>query len=212
MMKVYDSDNKLSDINVIDGLVYELYDESSNLIIHLPCSFKKTKIIVGKKCTVELGAGIVVKKSLTIYTKNHHRVSIGNNFNVRSAEIVCRSEPKTFVEIGNDVLASSELVIRASDAHTVYDCGTKMPINCPKSGVKIGNHVWIGQRVTLLKDVIIPNNCVISLGAIVTSRKFEDNSIIAGVPAKTIKSNINWSPYNTFNYCKINNINRDKII
>lgn len=56
----------------------------------------------------------------------------------------------------------------------------------PSSGcVTIGNNVYFGQKVTVLKGVSIGDNCVIGLGSIVT-HSIPDNSVAVGTPAKVI--------------------------
>lgn len=62
----------------------------------------------------------------------------------------------------------------------------------PAEDIEIGNHVWIGHRVLIQKGVRIPNNTVIGTGAIVTKKFDETNTILAGVPSKVVKHNINW--------------------
>lgn len=52
--------------------------------------------------------------------------------------------------------------------------------------VKIGNNVWIGGRVIILKGVTIGDNAVVGAGAVVT-RDVPANSIVAGNPATIIK-------------------------
>ena len=51
----------------------------------------------------------------------------------------------------------------------------------------IGNNVYIGNNVILLPGVTIGNNVIIGAGSVV-SKNVQDNSVIAGVPAKVIKS------------------------
>lgn len=53
--------------------------------------------------------------------------------------------------------------------------------------VQIGNNVWMGRGVMVLKDSIIGNNSIVGTGSVVT-KKFDDNQIIAGVPAKVLKN------------------------
>lgn len=53
--------------------------------------------------------------------------------------------------------------------------------------VTIGNNVWFGEHVTVLKGVSIGNNCIIGAGSIVT-KSIPDNSVAVGVPAKVISS------------------------
>lgn len=56
-----------------------------------------------------------------------------------------------------------------------------------RKGIKIGENCWIGSKVTVLDGVEIGSGCVIAAGAVVT-QSFPKNSILAGVPAKIIKS------------------------
>jgi len=56
----------------------------------------------------------------------------------------------------------------------------------------IGNHVWIGSGVQIYKGTNIADGCVISANSIVRGVFNEPNSLIAGNPAKVIKTNIEW--------------------
>lgn len=58
-----------------------------------------------------------------------------------------------------------------------------------RKGIKIGNNCWIGSKVTILDGVEIGDHCVIAAGAVV-NKSFPAHSVIGGVPAKIIKSNI----------------------
>ena len=49
------------------------------------------------------------------------------------------------------------------------------------------------QIVSSLKCAIIPNDCVVGTGAVVTKKFDKSNCVIAGVPAKVVKENISWS-------------------
>ena len=59
-------------------------------------------------------------------------------------------------------------------------------------GIIIGNHVWVGNRVHILKNTVIPDNTIVGTKSIV-NKPFEDtNTVIAGIPAQIVKKNINW--------------------
>lgn len=55
-----------------------------------------------------------------------------------------------------------------------------------KGMVSIGNDVWIGGNVTILRGVKIGDGAVIAAGAVVT-KDVEPYTIVGGVPAKVIK-------------------------
>lgn len=96
----------------------------------------------------------------------------------------------TRIEIGNDCLFSSEIVFRTGDSHSILDMDGNR-INASKD-IIVGNHVWVGHRALINKGVTIEDDSIIGTGAIVTRSFCEKNVVIAGVPAKIIKSNVNW--------------------
>jgi acetyltransferase-like isoleucine patch superfamily enzyme len=53
--------------------------------------------------------------------------------------------------------------------------------------VLIGDNVWLGRNVMLLKGTKLENNIIVAAGSVV-SKEFTQNAIIGGVPAKVIKS------------------------
>ncbi len=53
--------------------------------------------------------------------------------------------------------------------------------------IHVGRNVWIGAAATILPGVTIGENAVVAAGAVVR-KNVEANTIVAGVPAKFIKS------------------------
>ncbi|MGT2960218.1 sugar O-acetyltransferase [Streptococcus caballi] len=53
--------------------------------------------------------------------------------------------------------------------------------------ITIGNNVWLGGGATILPGVTLGDNVVVGAGAVVT-KSFGDNVVIAGNPAKIIKT------------------------
>lgn len=51
--------------------------------------------------------------------------------------------------------------------------------------VIIGNNVWIGRRAMFMPGSAVGSNVIVAAGAVVT-KKFGDNLVIGGVPAKII--------------------------
>ncbi len=91
------------------------------------------------------------------------------------------------IYIGNDVIMGPNVQI-FSENHNFSNLGlTIKEQGVTKNAVFIGNNCWIGAGATILAGVTIGDGCVIAAGSVVT-KTLPANSIVAGVPAKAIKS------------------------
>lgn len=119
---------------------------------------------------------------------NNCNVTIGKNSTMETCYMVCMGQENS-ITIGNDCMFSGNVEIWNSDTHLITDMEGH-GINQSKP-IIIGNHVWLGKGVKVLKGVNIGHNSVIGMGSIVT-KNIMDNSIAAGNPARIIKNNIKW--------------------
>lgn len=175
----------------IKGLEIMFQGNNNYLEIGYPCKFTETKLVFSKNnSTIKIGRFGKIRKTKITCGENSS-VILGDYFNVRSMFISLLGADNTNVEFGSHCLLSLEILIRPSDGHAIFDKDTKELLNPPQD-IKIGNHVWIGQRAVLLKGAEIPENCVIGAGALVNKKFTESNCVIAGTPAKIIKRGINW--------------------
>lgn len=58
----------------------------------------------------------------------------------------------------------------------------------PGDPIEIGDDVWIGANCTILKGAKIGNGCIVATGAVVLGGTYPDRSILAGNPAKVVKT------------------------
>ena len=94
------------------------------------------------------------------------------------------------MDLGNDVMIARNVVIYDSDFHDLFDEeGRKLNSS---TGVKIGDHVWIGTNSMILKGVKIATGSIIAAGTIVTTDV--NDKILAGNQniICEIRKNINW--------------------
>lgn len=95
------------------------------------------------------------------------------------------------VSLAENERRSDNIHIWGSDTHTITDASGKI-INWGKF-VEIGSHVWIGTGVTILKNTKIPSGTIVGAHSVVSGCKIkEENCIIAGSPAKVVKTNVIW--------------------
>ena len=96
------------------------------------------------------------------------------------------------IEIGEDCLFSNHIIMRTGDSHSIIDSSTGSRIN-PSKDIIIGDHVWVGHDVKLLKGVKVGDNSVIATGSILSNDEYPANSVIGGVgKGRVLKSGINW--------------------
>lgn len=119
-------------------------------------------------------------------------ISIGSNTMLNGVCIVSYEK----IEIGSECQIASSTIISDTDFHPVDPIirarqakGEKYPFDSVgKKPIKIGNNVWIGWNCTVLKGVEIGDDCIVAAGSVVLAGSYPNGSLIAGNPAKVIKS------------------------
>ena len=106
-------------------------------------------------------------------------LTVGKNFNRLGGTIIDDSHC-WLITIGDNVTLAPRVHILAHDASTKNALGyTRIGL------VNIGSNVFVGAESVILPGVTIGNNVVIGSGSIV-AKDVEDNSVVAGNPAKKI--------------------------
>lgn len=139
----------------------------------------------GEKSTISFGKSVCIGPGVNMIVKENATLKIGDRTYFTSD---LHLEAVKCIEIGSDCAVSWGATIIDDNHHKV------LPKTLSKNGaefVKIGNHVWIGCNVTILKGTEIGENCIVAAGSIAKG-KFPPNSLIGGNPAKVIKDNVSW--------------------
>lgn len=89
------------------------------------------------------------------------------------------------VEIGARCLIGDFVTVYDCDFHEMDSAHRSRSVG-PIEPVTIGDNVWLGSRVIVLKGVSIGENSVVAAGSVVT-RSLPANVVAAGVPARVIK-------------------------
>lgn len=133
-------------------------------------------------------ATLLIEDSFAIYSGSKIYINSGASLKLGSGYINHNLSLSVFqsITIGKNVAISENVVIRDSDNHAL------VPSEKEKTQpITIGDHVWIGINVTILKGTVIGENSVVAAGSVV-SGIFPANSLIGGIPARVLKEGINW--------------------
>ncbi|WP_440408386.1 acyltransferase [Neorhizobium petrolearium] len=94
------------------------------------------------------------------------------------------------IAIGRDCMFASEIIFRPNDMHLIFDEAGAL-INGSKP-ITLHDHVWIGQRATVLKGVEIGSGAIVGVGSVVT-KSIPPACAVGGSPAKIIRRNVAWT-------------------
>lgn len=139
-----------------------------NSLIYLGTGMHKVDISLWNDSVCHCGKFIHYTDTLTFYLSEHKHCFIGDS-----------------------CIISFDVLIRNSDPHLIYSCNDGNRIN-PTKSVYIGDHVWIGQNVRILKDTQIDSGSILGAGSVVAGKKIPHNSIWAGSPSRQIRGGIFW--------------------
>jgi lipopolysaccharide O-acetyltransferase len=176
----------LGSLRLIRDLILSKFVSHRVRLIRYPYYFRGARNIhFGRGFTSGVGLRIDAfgqKSNQVIFGDN---VEVGDYVHIGAVDSVI---------IGDNVLMASKVYISDHD-HGIYR-GAPEHLSGPAEiqsqkilqtfPVKIGNNVWLGENVCVLKGVKIGENSIIGASAVVT-KSIPANSIAIGAPAKVVK-------------------------
>ncbi len=152
----------------------------------------KSDIILGDKVTI-WG---------TLLSQNHGKIILGDYAHIgNTVQVMCVNK----IIIGKYAVIADESIISDNNNHPVMPeyrlAMTQTPHGSEMKKQKysdckpiiIGENVWIGRRVIINKGVTIGDNSVVAACSVVT-KDVPANCIVAGNPAKIVKTDIDKLP------------------
>ncbi|WP_285009815.1 acyltransferase [Pedobacter faecalis] len=181
---------KLKSKCTLKGSVY--FSDSSD--IRLYYGSDKGDVVIGNH----------VKMYGKLTTQNHAKIICKDNVTIGSNTIVHAVSGVTF-ETGATI--SYNVTISDNNNHPVHPEDRKLIYSNPSpkylyrsvweisdnAPVVVGENAWIGAHAIILKGVTIGENSIVAMASVVT-KDVPANSIVAGNPAKVVRTDIHLLP------------------
>ena len=196
-ISINDPNNSLSIHDSIDGLTLSV--KGKNNVIEIGECLRPSVIritINGDYNRIKISSILNVKELIinvgTHVPANRTSLEIGRNISMERFNYILLHNSGNRCVIGDDCMFSNEVTIRGGESpHLLFDRNTGEYIDI-SDGIFIGNHVWIGEKVFIMKNVTIPNECIVGAGSVVTKRFDKEYCVIAGNPARVVRENVQW--------------------
>lgn len=111
-----------------------------------------------------------------------YNIFVGKNF---YANFNCTFLDVSTIEIGDNCMFAPNVQLYTA-THPLHPVKRNSGLEYAKP-IKIGNNVWLGGGVIVTPGVTLGDNVVVGAGSVVT-KSFPDNVVIAGNPARIIKT------------------------
>lgn len=147
----------------------------------------KTRTTLRIRGHLQFNGTAFIGRSSRFHVEKDARLVLGDDFKISSSSsIMCCKH----IEFGRNIQFSWDCLVMDSDTHAIiYEDGRMSQQDKP---IVFGDNIWIGCRCTILKGSNIPSNCVLGANTLITGQNFEENSIIAGTPPRSIKKIQGW--------------------
>jgi acetyltransferase-like isoleucine patch superfamily enzyme len=145
--------------------------------------------ITGEHNKIILNDGVHLRGANIIIRGNHCSITVGRNTTFGGVRIV-NVGTDCAITIGEGCLFADHVELWSSDTHPIYN--NKKEIINHEAPITIGDKVWVGSHVIVLKGVSVGDGSIIGMGTLVT-KDIPSHVISVGNPNRTVKEDITWS-------------------
>ncbi len=139
--------------------------------------------------TLKVNGNFIVGNDFAIHitTNACMKISGGSYFGHRT-RIICTK----LIKLGQFFRFGFDSIISDSNYHFIHNT-EKNTVSEKNGTIVINDNCWVGGRSTILKGTVTPTNIIIASNSLLNrdyTSDIKENSMIGGIPAKLIKTNV----------------------
>ncbi len=162
----------------------------SKISLGSPCHLK-TDTLIGclEESSIDLSNNTSFYDRTTFFAKKNSKICIGEKTH-SGVHLICATYFNGIIDVGKDCMFSEDIVLMNNDGHPIFDVESGERIN-GGDNIILHDHVWVGIKCTLVGGTDIGEASIIGANSFV-NKKFPNNCILAGSPARLLRKNIAW--------------------
>jgi maltose O-acetyltransferase len=153
------------------------------------CS-KRHIVTLLRRYGASVGNSVNFKDNIQIDNASGDEDATGDFSNLIIGE-KCYIGKGVFFDLPDKIIIENECAISAGVKFVTHgDCGKRIMSKWyprQRGKIVVGYGSWIGVNAVLINGVVLGKCCVVAAGSVVTN-SFPDYSVIAGIPAKVVKT------------------------
>jgi acetyltransferase-like isoleucine patch superfamily enzyme len=138
---------------------------------------------------IEIGDGCAIGGMIRLVRGDGSRIVIGEGTTFNQVGVSMHEAGQ--ITFGRGCMLSTDIHMDVSDMHPIYDRYSGERLNPPQD-IRLGDRVWLGSRVLVLKGADIGSGTVVGAGAMVAGA-LPQNVLAIGSPARVVRENIVWA-------------------
>lgn len=154
------------------------------------CRFK----FIGRNCRIEIEKGCNLTGLSILMGGDGSKVIIKSGCVINATKynpVIMNAFEGKCILIEENCLFSNNIQLHTTDYHPIYPIGSDKRLNEAKD-IVVGAHTWVGLNTLILKGTKIPGNSIVGAGSLLSGIYEDENSVIAGLPAHTLKTGVRW--------------------
>ncbi len=172
------------------GVHVEIVGDRNVIDVAFGVSISSTRIIVrGDGNRIAIGQDCLIKSSVLWCEGEGGVIELGHDTTIEEAHIA--SNEGAPVRIGTDCMFAFGVDVRSSDSHSILDAETGDRLNSA-APISVGDHVWVGANVQILKGVSVGENSILGARSVAT-HDVSAGTLVAGCPARELRTGVTWT-------------------